>query len=311
MAKTQSPVSPKSQGKRDKTNRSKRWEPVNPNAAGIDIGATQHWVAIPEGRDESLIRPFESFTADLHRMANWLKKCGIETVAMESTGVYWIPVFQILESYGLEVKLVNAQHVKTVPGRKTDVMDCQWIQQLHTVGLLSSSFRPENEICVLRSYLRHREALIRLASSQVQRMHKALTQMNLQIQNVISDMTGLTGRAILQTILRGERNPCVLAQLIDPRIKSSPETIEKSLEGDYREEHPFVSSKQWRRITFINGKSRNAIKRLNSISRDWNRKWPERRSRCPPARAGIKSIGGGMHPGLICGEKCTRFVAWI
>ena len=228
--------------KRPKSNRKKRSQEisvVNPNAAGIDIGATHQWVTVPKDRAEMPVRRFESFTSDLHRLADWLDECGVETVAMESTGVYWIPVFQILESRGFEVKLVNAQHVKTVPGRKSDVLDCQWLQELHTFGLLSGSFRPEDEICVLRSYLRHRDSLGRMASTQVQRMQKALTQMNLQIQNVISDLTGKTGRAILEAILKGERDPQVLAQLKDPRIKSSAETIAKSLVGDYREEHLF------------------------------------------------------------------------
>jgi len=148
---------------------------ITPNAAGIDIGSSEHWVAVPEDRDENPVRPFGCFTADLHAMARWLKKCGVTTVAMESTGVYWIPVYQILESYGFEVKLVNARHVKNVPGRKSDVSDCQWLQRLHTYGLLSASFRPENEICVLRSYWRHRDNLVRYASSHILHMQKALT----------------------------------------------------------------------------------------------------------------------------------------
>ena len=196
--------------KRPKSNPKKRSQEipvVNPNAAGIDIGATHQWVAVPKDWAEVPLRRFESFTSDLHSLADWLDECGVETVAMESTGVYWIPVFQILESRGFEVKLVNAQHVKTVPGRKSDVLDCQWLQELHTFGLLSGSFRPEDEICVLRSYLRHRDSLVRMASTQVQLMQKALTQMNLQIQNVISDFTGKTGRAILDAILKGERSP--------------------------------------------------------------------------------------------------------
>lgn len=219
--------------------KSKKLSLVNPNAAGIDIGATHQWVAVPHDRAEVSVRCFESFTADLYRLADWLEECQIETVVMESTGVYWLPVFQILESRGFEVKLVNAQHVKMVPGRKSDIQDCQWLQELHTYGLLSGSFRPEDAICILRSYLRHRDNLIRMACTQVQLMQKALTQMNLQLQNVISDLTGKTGRAILDAILKGERNPQVLAQLKDPRIKSSAETIAKSLVGDYRDEHLF------------------------------------------------------------------------
>jgi transposase len=159
---------------------------------------------------------------------------------MEATGVYWIPVFQMLEARGLEVKLVNAHHVKTVPGRKTDVNDCQWLQQLHTYGLLSGSFRPEDQVCVLRSYIRQRDSLIKSASIHVQRMQKALIQMNLHLHKVISDITGLTGIAIIKAIVAGERNPQVLAALKDPRIKSSTADIAKALTGDYRHEHLFI-----------------------------------------------------------------------
>ena len=180
---------------------------INPNAAGIDIGADRHWVSVPVGRDSENVRSFACFTADLYTMADWLHQCGIETVAMESTGVYWLAVFQILESRGFEVKLVNAHYVKTVPGRKTDVLDCQWLQQLHTYGLLAGSFRPADQICVLRSYIRQRDNLIKSACVHVQRMQKALTEMNLQLPRVISDITGTTGMAIIHAIIAGERNP--------------------------------------------------------------------------------------------------------
>ena len=176
---------------------------LNLNAAGIDIGSEEHFVAVPEDRDEQPVRKFRCFTADLHALAQWLKACRIDTVAMESTGVYWIPVFQILETYGFEVKLVNARHVKNVPGRKTDVCDCQWLQNLHTYGLLSGSFRPEDQICVLRSYWRHRDNLLRYASSHTLHMQKALTQMNIQLHKVISEITGVTGMRIVRAILAG------------------------------------------------------------------------------------------------------------
>ena len=162
---------------------------INTNAAGIDIGSEEHWVAVPQDRDENPVRPFGCFTADLHAMARWLKACGVTTAAMESTGVYWIPPFQILEEHGFEVKLVNARHVKNVPGRKSDVSDCQWLQRLHTYGLLSGSFRPDDQICVLRSYWRHRANLVRYASDHIQHMQKALTQMNLHLHKVLSDVT--------------------------------------------------------------------------------------------------------------------------
>ncbi|KST70326.1 IS110 family RNA-guided transposase [Mastigocoleus testarum] len=213
---------------------------INLNAAGIDIGADRHWVSVPLGRDDENVRSFACFTSDLYTMADWLKKCGIETVAMESTGVYWIPVFQILESRGFEVKLVNAHYVKTVPGRKTDVLDCQWLQQLHTYGLLSGSFRPEDQICALRSYIRQRDNLIKSACVHVQRMQKALTQMNIQLHRVISDITGTTGLSIIRGIVSGERNPIKLAALKDGRIKASKEKIAASLTGDYRPELVFI-----------------------------------------------------------------------
>lgn len=213
---------------------------INPNAAGIDVGSSEHWVAVPEDRDENHTRSFGCFTQDLKALADWLSECGITTVAMESTGVYWIPLFQVLETRGFEVKLVNARHVKNVPGRKTDVADCRWIQRLHTYGLLSGSFRPDDAICILRSYWRHRDTLIKYASSHVQHMQKALTEMNVQLYNVISDITGTTGMRIIQAILQGERNPRVLAQLRDSHIKSDQATIAKALEGDYRREHLFA-----------------------------------------------------------------------
>jgi transposase len=213
---------------------------LNPNAAGIDIGADSHWVSVPPERDAQPVRRFGCFTSDLYALAKWLKECQVQTVVMESTGVYWIPLFQILETQGLEVKLVNAHHVKTVPGRKSDVLDCQWLQQLHSYGLLSGSFRPDDQICVLRSYIRQRDTLIRSASTHVQRMQKALTQMNLQLHRVISDITGTTGMAIIRAIVHGEKDPQVLASLKHHRIKSSVSDIAKALTGDYRVEHIFV-----------------------------------------------------------------------
>jgi transposase len=193
---------------------------INPNAAGIDIGSMEHWVAVPEDRDEQPVRKFACFTQDLHAMAAWLKQCQVQTVVMESTGVYWIPLFQILETHGFEVKLINARQAKNVPGRKTDVLDCQWLQRLHTYGLLSGSFRPDDAICVLRSYWRHRTTLISYISSHVQHMQKALTQMNVQLHKVISDITGVTGMRIIRAILTGERDPIKLAQMKNYRIQS-------------------------------------------------------------------------------------------
>ncbi|WP_145026387.1 IS110 family RNA-guided transposase, partial [Geobacter argillaceus] len=208
-------------------------------AAGIDIGSKSHFVAVPEGVDEEPVREFSTFTDDLERLAEWLLACGITTVAMESTGIYWIPVFEILESRGLEVKLVNARHVKNVPGRKTDVLDCQWLQQLHTYGLLRGAFRPAEQVCALRAYVRQRATLVRISASHTQHMQKALAQMNLQLHNVVSDITGVTGMRIIKAILAGERNPNALATFRDKRCKNDEQTIARSLHGNYRPEHLF------------------------------------------------------------------------
>jgi transposase len=215
-------------------------ECIEPNAAGIDVGATEIYVAVPPDRDPNPVRCFPTFTEDLQALAAWLLACRIRTVAMESTGVYWIPVFQILEARGIQVCLVNSHHVKQVPGRKSDVADCQWLWYLHSVGLLRASFRPEDAICQVRSLLRHRDGLVAMAGEHVQHMHKALSQMNLQLHHVLSDVTGHSGLAILDAIVAGERNPAVLAELRDRRVQASPETIIKSLVGDYRREHLFT-----------------------------------------------------------------------
>lgn len=208
-----------------------------PNAAGIDIGAREIFVAVPADRDEHPVRKCETFTGDLHQMAEWLVRCGITTAAMESTGVYWIPVYDVLEQHGIKPCLVNPRNMKNVPGKRTDFHECQWIQHLHSLGLLHAAFRPDSEVCAVRSLMRHRNDLVMMASEHIQHMQKALTQMNVQFQHVISDLTGLTGLAILDAIVAGERNPEALAKLRDPRIKASEETIRKSLEGNWRPEH--------------------------------------------------------------------------
>ena len=213
---------------------------MRPNAGGVDIGATEIFVAVPADRDTESVRAFPTFTEDLHALADWLQQCRVSTVAMESTSVYWIPLFQILEARGIEVHLVNAQHVHHVPGRKSDVLDCQWLQYLHSVGLLRASFRPEQAVCEIRSLMRHRENLVQMACVHVQHMHKSLDQMNLQIHHVISDITGVTGLAIVDAIVAGNTNPRELAKLRDHRIKASVETVTKSLVGDYRREHIFT-----------------------------------------------------------------------
>lgn len=213
---------------------------INPDAAGADIGAREIVVCVPAGRDARTVRTFATFTEDLHLLADWLVKCRVRSIAMESTGMYWIPLHQILEARGIEVLLVNARHVKHVPGRKSDVSDCQWIQFLHSVGLLRGSFRPSQDICAMRSLTRHRASVLAQAADQVRHMHKCLDQMNLQIHHVISDLTGTTGMAILEAIVAGERDARTLAAHRSRRIKASLRTVEKSLAGDWREEHLLV-----------------------------------------------------------------------
>jgi transposase len=213
---------------------------LHPNAAGIDIGASELFVAVPADRDADPVRCFATFTEDLNALADWLQRCGVRSVAMESTSVYWIPVYQILESRGFDVYLVNAHHVKNVPGRKTDVSDCQWIQYLHSVGLLRGSFRPPAAICAIRSLWRHRASLIQMAAEHVLHMQKALDQMNVQIHRVLNDITGVSGLKIIDAILIGEKDPLVLARLCHGGVKNSEDTIAKSLEGDYRPEHLFA-----------------------------------------------------------------------
>ena len=196
-----------------------------PNAAGIDIGAREINIAVPTDRDDHPVRKCETFTGDLHQMAEWRVHCGIATAAMESTGVYWIPVYDVLEKHGIRPCLVNPRNMKNVPGKRTDFHECQWIQHLHSLGLLHSVFRPDGEVCAVRSLMRYRNDLVEMASQHVQHMQKALTQMNMQFQHVISDITGLTGLTILDAIVAGERDPVKLAELRDPHIKASVEII--------------------------------------------------------------------------------------
>ena len=213
---------------------------VHPRAAAIDIGAKIHVAAVGPDRDLEPVRTFNTFTDDLHRLADWFSSCGIRTVVMESTGVYWIPIFEILEQRGFEVMVVNARDAKHVPGRKTDVSDAQWLQRLHEYGLLRASFRPQAEMAGLRSYLRQRERLLEYGASHIQHMQKALTQMNLQLHHAVSDITGVTGLLIIRAIVAGERDPSVLATHRDRRCHASVETISQALVGNYREEHIFA-----------------------------------------------------------------------
>lgn len=214
--------------------------PIHSHAAGLDIGATFHVAAVAPDRDAKPVRTFNSFTGDLHALADWFKSVGVTTIAMESTSVYWVPVFEILEARGFEVLLVNARDVKNVPGRKTDVNDAQWLQQLHEHGLLRGSFRPREGIARLRALLRHRERVIEYAASHIQHMQKALMLMNVQLHHVVSDITGLTGMKIVRDIVDGNRDPKTLAKHRDRRCHSTVETICKALDGNYRSEHVFA-----------------------------------------------------------------------
>lgn len=217
---------------------------IHSHAGGIDVGATSHWVCVPEdsvSEGQSPVREFGAFTKDLDELVEWLLKCGVKTAVMESTSVYWIPLFQKLEAAGLEVLLVNARHVRHVPGRKSDCKDCQWLQRLHSYGLLNGSFRPSDDICRLRTLMRHRDNLTRSAGAQVQHMQQALNQMNIHLHHAVSDLNGETGLRILDAILAGERDPKKLVELRDAQCsKSTPEELAAALQGDWREEHLFV-----------------------------------------------------------------------
>ena len=226
--------------KRSKPKIDRKMPMVHPNAAAIDVGATMHMAAVRPDRTPEPVRSFGTFTTDLHRLVEWFKECGVETVVMESTSVYWIPIFELLDAHGFTVLLVNARDAKHVPGRKTDVSDAQWLQRLHSYGLLRASFRPKGRISELRAYMRQRERLLEYAASHIQHMQKALIEMNLQLHHVVADITGATGLRIIRTILAGERDPKVLALLRDYRCHSSAETIEKALTGSYRAEHLFA-----------------------------------------------------------------------
>jgi transposase len=229
----------KSKTKKEKVKRISQLTVINPTAAGIDVSDTEMMVAYPINSEQLEIRVFGCFTRDLHSIANCLKENGTTTIAMESTGVYWIPLFLLLQEYGFEVYLVNAKHVKNVTGRKDDESDAEWIQKLHSCGLLRASFQPDNMTRTLRSIVRHRKNLVHTSSNYINRMQKALELMNIKLHTIISDIDGKTGLLIIEAILNGERNPEVLADLRDKRIKASREDIIKSLEGYWTTEHLF------------------------------------------------------------------------
>jgi transposase len=242
---------------------------VHPHAAGVDVGATEHFVCVPEDAvapGQSPVRSYSAFTSDLDKLVEWLQQCKVQTVAMESTGVYWIPLCQKLEAAGLEVVLANARHLRQVPGRKTDVKDCQWLQRLHSYGMLNGSFRPADQFCRFRTLMRHRENLVDGCAQQVQHMQKALNYMNVHLHHAVSDLNGQTGLRILDAILAGERDPKVLVALRDERIKrSTPEEMEAALQGDWREEHLFVLKQAREAYRFLEEQIAQCDKQIEQV----------------------------------------------
>ena len=307
---------------------------VHPRAAAIDIGAKIHVAAVGPDRDQEPVRTFNTFTGDLHRLADWFSHCGVRTVVMESTGVYWIPVFEILEQRGFEVMVVNARDAKHVPGRKTDVSDAQWLQRLHEYGLLRASFRPQAEMAGLRAYLRQRERLLEYGAAHIQHMQKALTQMNLQLHHVVSDITGVTGLLIIRAIVAGERDPAVLASYRDRRCHSSVETVRQALVGNIREEHIFALTQALElydvyqaKVIACDGQIEAILKRLKKSAPPPASKLPSVRQKGRPpnapafdARAALHAILGvdltqihGLGPYLalkLVGECGTNLAAW-
>jgi transposase len=245
------------------------------DAAGIDIGSNEHWVAVPADRAEKSVMPFRTFTSDLQRLADWLRDCGIRTVAMESTGVYWIPVYELLEERGFEVLLVNAAHARNVPGRKSDVLDCQWLQELHMFGLLRASFRPGPRIAELRAYTRHRQTLVEESARQIQRMQKALDQMNVQLHHVIADITGKTGMAVVRHIVAGNHDPETLAQYRDPRCRASKEVVIEALRGHYKTEHLFTLQQALSLYDVFATHIKECDDRIEAVLRDIAVEFPE------------------------------------
>lgn len=260
----------------------KRLEMVHPHAAAIDVGSKEHYVCVRDGADPEPVQCFGCFTPELERMAEWLEQGRVTTVALESTGVYWIPVFRVLEAHGLEVVLVNPRHVRHVPGRKTDVADCQWLQQLHTFGLLRGAFVLAQEVAALRTYARQRDELVQCAAREIQHMQKALTQMNLQLHTVLSDIAGLSGMKIIRAIIAGERDPEKLAQLAHPQVKSSREAIAQALSGHYSEDHLFVLQQAVELFDFFHSKIQGCDEQLHRyVSRFESKATPEALAKAP------------------------------
>jgi transposase len=260
-------------------------ERIQPDAAGVDCGARSHFVAVPSDRDPQPVREFRTFTADLDRLADWLEQCGVKTVAMESTGVYWIPLYEILEQRGFEVLLVNAHDVHNVRGRKSDVSDCEWLRELHSVGLLRASFRPAAAIVPLRSFLRQRETLVEETTTRINRMQKALTEMNLKLDSVLTDITGQTGRRIIRAILGEERNPERLAAHRDHRCHASQAEIVAALTGNYRAEHLFALKQNFAAYEFLLQQLAECDSEIEALLTSLAAQQPPPPTALPPARS--------------------------
>jgi transposase len=265
------------------------FEVISPDAAGVDVGASEMWVCVPGENEQERVRQFGTDTVELEAIAAWLLQHGVRTVAMESTGVYWIPLFQVLENHGLEACLVNARHVKNVPGRrKTDRLDCRWLQKLHACGLLSSSFRPTAEICRLRTCMRHRANLVREQAEQILRMQKALREMNVQLDAAVSDVTGVSGTRIMEAIIAGERDPATLARMADRRIRKSQKEIARCLQGDYRPEHLFVLKQALAAYRFFQEQMRDCDQEVERYSGELERTAGRADTALPALAAGEK-----------------------
>jgi transposase len=283
-------------------------EVVHPKAAGIDVGNAEHWVAVPPHLDPAPVRSFGCFTADLKDLAEWLTDLGIVTVALQSTGVYWLGLYDILEEHRIRVFVVNAQETKNLPGRKTDIQECQWLMKLHVYGLLKNSFRPEEEICVMRTYWRQRQQHIADAARCIQRMQKTLTQMNLQLANVISDLSGWTGQVILRAILDGERDPNKLAELRDPRVKATAEVIAKSLEGNWKPELLFVLQQEFEIHASFQSKIQECDQALHQHYQSMTAKAdPEQLRRWSATNGRMETCRRAS----ICVRSCTGSAGWI
>jgi len=271
----------------------------HPDAAGIDIGGKSHFVAVPPGRADTPVREFGCFTEDLHAMAAWLLALGITIVALESTGVYWVPVFEVLEAHGIAVVLVNAHSVRNVSGRKSDVLDCQWLQQLMSYGLLAAAFRPPADVCALRAVSRQRDTLLQEQARCVQRMQKALTLMNIQLANALTDIAGQTGLAIIRAIVAGERDPQALAKLRNYRVKASEADIAKSLEGTWKDEHLFCLGQALSLYDTYRQLIADADAKLEALLA------PLRREQAKAA-----SEAARMRPASTCATRCANGPGW-